>query len=43
MIVCPDAIIDPRAVMIKPFNAFITYVAMPASWSSYDFAFRAKT
>ena len=42
MIAKADAGVQPRTMMVEPFNAFSTYRAMSGSACSNDFAIRAK-
>lgn len=42
MLPLADTVIDPRAMMVKAIDASITQVAMSASRTSNDFAFRAE-
>ena len=38
-----DTVINPRTMMIKSIDTSVAYIAMPASWSSYDSTVRAQT
>jgi len=38
VIASPDAVIDPRAMVIESLNALIANGTMPGSGASYDFA-----
>jgi hypothetical protein len=42
MVVRPNAVIDPRAVMVVSLDTPIANTTMPGSGGSHDFAFRAE-
>ncbi len=42
MITCPDAVINPRTVVVKPLNAAIADVAVAAAFGSYDLTLRTQ-
>lgn len=42
MVVDSDAIVDPWAVVVEPFDTFVAYTAVSGSVGPYDFAISAE-